>query len=95
MESIIKTRKNKPAARMAERFDFSIYNPAKSETPKSWDDLPLYISTKIISNILGVSMPYIGKCIAGGELKATKKAGKWFVEKDDFKNWMQAERTGT
>jgi len=90
MEKIINSRQNAINQRMAERFDFKEVRPNEIETPKSWEDLPIYITTNTINAILGVSMPFIGKCIASGELKATKKAGKWYVDKEDFKAWMQA-----
>ncbi|MDR2531480.1 MAG: helix-turn-helix domain-containing protein [Oscillospiraceae bacterium] len=72
---------------MAERFSY-LQHQSKTETPKEWDELPLYINTQIITKITGISMPTISKFITGGELKASKIAGKWLICKEDFKAFM-------
>jgi excisionase family DNA binding protein len=73
---------------MAERFDFGVYYK-KSEAPKEWEQLGLYIKPSEICLILGVSIPTVTKWIQSGELRAVKRAGKYFINKEDFKAFME------
>ncbi|MCL2636935.1 MAG: helix-turn-helix domain-containing protein [Oscillospiraceae bacterium] len=91
-KGLIDSRENKPTRLSAELINFRKYNKPKQETPKEWDELPLYIKTRDIVKITGISSPTITKLITDGELKASKIAGKWFIFKDDFKEFMVSKQ---
>jgi excisionase family DNA binding protein len=89
MSGLIASRQNSPTRRAAELYKLADFQPQpKIEAPNSWDVLPLYLTPRIICTIIKVSAPTVLKWIENGELKASKKAGKWFIDKDDFKSFM-------
>jgi excisionase family DNA binding protein len=81
---------------MFQRHNFGEYTQPEVELPTSWGGLPLFFGTDTVCKLLKISAPTVSAYIRSGELKAGKFGGKYRINKDDFKAFVQSkhERTG-
>jgi excisionase family DNA binding protein len=76
---------------MLERYNFGEYKQPDVETPTSWESLPLFFDVGTVCKLLNISAPTVAAYIKSGELKAAKFAGKYRINKDDFKAFVQSK----
>jgi len=83
----------KPPKRMIEQFNFAEYRPLEVALPTSWNELPLYFDTGTACRLLKISIPTLMMYIKSGELKASKIAGKYRIDKDEFREFVRSQHT--
>ena len=56
---------------------------------KSWDEVPLLLSSQEVADFLGVHMQTVKKLITQKEIPAKKVGRAWRITKDDLKQYME------
>lgn len=55
------------------------------------DTMSPILSIKFIAEYTGVSIGTVGEWLITGELKGSKKGGRWIVKREDFMAWLNDE----
>lgn len=54
-----------------------------------WDELPLLMTSGEVANLLHTTDDNIRKLAANGEIKASKFARRWLINKMDLKDYLE------
>lgn len=62
---------------------------------KNWNDLPLMLTAKHVSEILGLSLPLVYQLLNRASFPSIKVSDKrWVVPRDQLKLWLETEASG-
>lgn len=60
-------------------------------TIKNYDELPLYLNAKIVSQILGISLSSAYELMHEKDFPTIQIGSRFVVAKDDFIKWVDAQ----
>lgn len=57
--------------------------PEETNTPKTWDDLPMLLTPEEVQAVLRISRPTFFRLVKAGKIAgATKQGGSWLIDKE-------------
>ena len=71
------------------KSDIKEENKMKESKYKSFDELPMVLNAKIVSEVLGLSISSTYELMRGNDFPAKRIGKRIIVSKEDFRAWLE------
>ena len=66
----------------------------KESVHKNYDELPLFLSAKDVSNLLGVSLSTAYELMHEDDFPSLRVGNRYVIPKEDFQKWVKENMKG-